>query len=241
MELFVIYYSLFGINSLLLIATCTLLIVPFLPSLLKIRFKLKKLNLDFYLGKDVVKIANELLGKILVTNIGNIHTSARIVETEAYIAIADKASHSYNGRRTNRNEHMYAKGGVSYVYICYGMHHLFNVVTNEKNIPDAVLIRAAEPLNGIEEMLIRTGKKKLDNTLTKGPGNMSRALGISKIHSGISLRGSEIFLADDGFVFSAKEIGTSKRIGVDGAGEDALLPYRFFVRGNKYVSGSPVK
>jgi DNA-3-methyladenine glycosylase len=121
------------------------------------------------------------------------------------------------------------------------MHHLFNVVTNKKNIPDAVLIRAAEPLNDIEDMLIRTGKKKLDNTLTKGPGNTSRALGISKIHSGISLRGNEIFLADDGFVFSANEIGTSKRIGVDGAGEDALLPYRFYVRGNKYVSGSPVK
>ncbi len=202
---------------------------------------MKKLNLDFYLSKDVVQTAKELLGKILVTNIDGLHTSARIVETEAYIAITDKASHSYNGRRTNRNEHMYARGGISYVYICYGMHHLFNVVTNEKEVPDAVLIRAAEPLNGIEIMLKRTGKKKIDNTLTKGPGNMSRALGLSKIHSGINLRGKEIFLADDGFIFSAAEIGASKRIGIDSAGEDALLPYRFYVKGNKYVSGSPVK
>ncbi len=189
----------------------------------------------------MVQTAKELLGKILVTNIDGLHTSARIVETEAYIAITDKASHSYNGRRTNRNEHMYARGGISYVYICYGMHHLFNVVTNEKEVPDAVLIRAAEPLNGIEIMLKRTGKKKIDNTLTKGPGNMSRALGLSKIHSGINLRGKEIFLADDGFIFSAAEIGASKRIGIDSAGEDALLPYRFYVKGNKYVSGSPVK
>jgi DNA-3-methyladenine glycosylase len=202
---------------------------------------LRKLNLDFYLGKDVVETARQLLGKILVTNIGGIYTSARIVETEAYVAITDKASHSYNGKRTSRNEHMYAKGGISYVYICYGMHHLFNVVTNEKNIPDAVLIRAADPLKGVEDMLIRTGKAKIDYTLTKGPGNMSRALGISKMHSGINLNGKEIFLADDGFVLHANEIGASKRIGIDGAGEDALLPYRFYIKGNKHVSGSPVK
>ncbi len=202
---------------------------------------MKKLHPDFYLGKDVLHIAKELLGKILITSFENFVTSARIVETEAYIAVIDKASHSYNGRRTRRNEHMYAKGGVSYVYICYGIHHLFNVVTNEKDIPDAVLIRAAEPVSGIDVMLKRTGKKKLDNTLTKGPGNMSRALGIHKTHSGINLLGNEIYLADDGFVLSANEIGVSKRIGIDGAGEDASLPYRFFIKGNQYVSGNPVK
>ncbi len=136
---------------------------------------------------------------------------------------------------------MYAKGGVSYVYICYGMHHLFNVVMNEKDIPDAVLIRAVEPVSSIEHMLIRTGKNAADFTLTKGPGNVSRALGISKIHSGISLTGKEIFIADDGFSYEADLITSSKRIGVDGAGEDALLPYRFYVKGNKYVSGRLVK
>ena len=175
-----------------------------LPLLLKLRVKLKKISLDFYLGKDVVATARQLLGKILVTNIGSIYTSARIVETEAYIAITDRASHSYNGKRTNRNEHMYAKGGISYVYICYGMHHLFNVVTNQKNIPDAVLIRAGEPVDGIEDMLIRTGKRKPDYTLTKGPGNMSRALGISKIHSGIKLNGKEIFFGRRWFCSNRK-------------------------------------
>lgn len=211
-----------------------------LSSLLKIRFKLKKLSPDFYLSKNVVQTARELLGKILVTNIDGICTSARIVETEAYVALTDKASHSYNGRRTNRNEHMYAKGGISYVYICYGIHHLFNVVTNEKGIPDAVLIRAAEPLQGMAAMLKRSGKTIPDFTLTKGPGNMSRALGISKIHSGLKLTGNEVFVADDGFAFQENGIGASKRIGIDSAGADALLPYRFYARGNKYVSGSPV-
>lgn len=202
---------------------------------------MKKLSLDFYLSQNVVQTARQLLGKVLVTNIDGIHTSARIVETEAYVAITDRASHSYNGRRTNRNEHMYAEGGTSYVYICYGMHHLFNVVTNESEIPDAVLIRAAEPLEGIEAMLKRTGKMKPDFSLTKGPGNMSRALGISKIHSGVKLTGHGLFVAEDGIEYPANSIGASKRIGIDGAGEDALLPYRFYVKGNRFVSGSPVR
>ncbi|MEI9958868.1 MAG: DNA-3-methyladenine glycosylase [Ferruginibacter sp.] len=163
------------------------------------------------------------------------------METEAYIAITDRASHTYNGKRTARNEHMYSEAGISYVYICYGMHHLFNVVTNKKNIPDAVLIRAVEPLLGIEDMLIRTGKLKLDNTLTKGPGNVGKALGISKEHSGINLLGNKIYIADDNVVFNKNEIGTSKRIGVEGAKEAALYEYRFFVKGNKYVSGYPNK
>ena len=202
---------------------------------------MKKLNADFYLSTNVLQTAKELLGKILVTNINGIYTSGRIVETEAYIAITDKASHSYNGKRTNRNEHMYSSGGVSYVYICYGMHHLFNVVTNQKEVPDAVLIRAVEPVKGIPDMLIRTGKKVADYTLTKGPGNVSKALGIAKDHSGISLNGKQLFIADDGYQLAKDAIGASKRIGIDGAGADALLHYRFYVKGNKYVSGSPVK
>lgn len=202
---------------------------------------MKKLQADFYLGKDVVAIARDLLGKILVTNFDNTLTSARIVETEAYVAITDKASHSYNGKRTQRNEHMYARGGISYVYICYGMHHLFNVVTNEKDTPDAVLIRAAEPLQGIDIMLRRVNKEKADYTLTKGPGNMSRALGISKMHSGMNLLGNDIYLADDGYTVGPANAGVSKRIGIEGAGEDVLRPYRFYIRGNRYVSGSPVK
>ena len=203
---------------------------------------MKKLTIDFYDREDVVKIAKELLGKILVTKFDGILTSGRICETEAYIAINDKASHSYNGKRTERNEHMYATAGTSYVYICYGMHHLFNVVTNKKDVPDAVLIRAVEPIKGIEDMLIRTGKKTLDNTLTKGPGNVGKALGISKQHSGLNLLKNEIYVADDGFKLDEKQIGISKRIGIDGAGiVSAALPYRFYIKGNKFVSGTPNK
>ena len=134
---------------------------------------------------------------------------------------------------------MYEAAGTSYVYICYGMHHLFNIVTNKKNVPDAVLIRGVEPLTGIEDMLIRTGKKKIDNTLTRGPGNVGKALGISKMHSGLNLLKKEIYVADDGFELQEKLIGTSKRIGIDSAGADALLPYRFYIKGNKFVSASP--
>ena len=203
--------------------------------------KLKKLTNDFYGGTDVVIIAKKLLGKILVTKFNGNLTSGRIVETEAYAGITDKASHSFGGRRTQRNEHMYHEGGVSYVYICYGIHTMFNVVTNKANTPDAVLIRALEPVDGIDCMLQRTGKKQLDNTLTKGPGNLCRAMGIAKTHSGILLNSDEIFIADDGYSFTDEAIACSKRIGIDSAGLDALLPYRFYIRGNQFVSGRPVK
>lgn len=202
---------------------------------------MKKLPIQFYQNTNVIETAKNLLGKIIVTNFNGQLTSARIAETEAYVAITDKASHSYNGRRTQRNEHMYGNAGIAYVYICYGMHHLFNVVTNKKDVPDAVLIRAAEPLQGIDIMLQRTGKIKLDNTLTKGPGNMSRALGITKQHSGIKLGSTEICIYDDGHIIDAASTGISKRIGIDGAGEAIAYPYRFYIRGNRYVSGYPNK
>jgi DNA-3-methyladenine glycosylase len=200
---------------------------------------MNKLGIEFYQRQDVVKIAKELLGKILVTNWKGIITSGRIVESEAYAGIIDKASHAAGGRRTDRNEIMYGEGGYSYVYLCYGIHHLFNVVTNSTNKPHAILIRALDPLEGIEEMLLRTKKKKLDHTLTRGPGNVSKALGITTKHSGLSLLKDQIFIADDGATFSRKEIAASPRIGVDYAGEDALLPYRFYVKGNPFVSGKP--
>ena len=198
---------------------------------------MKKLPLDFYKRKDVVVIAKELLGKIVVTKFDGVITSGRIVETEAYVALVDKASHAFGGKRTARNEHMYADAGTAYVYICYGMHQMLNIVTNEKDIPDAVLIRAVEPLEGIATMLKRTAKSKLDFTVTKGPGNVGKALGIFKKHSGCHLLGDEIFLADDGYRLKKEDIGISGRIGVASAGADALLPYRFYVKGNKYVSG----
>lgn len=200
---------------------------------------MKKLELDFYRRDNVLKIAEELMGKLLITKKEGISTSGRIVECEAYAGAPDKASHAFGGRRTNRNEIMYADGGVAYVYLCYGIHHLFNVVTNIKEIPHAILIRSLEPVKGIKDMLLRTGKKQMDNTLTRGPGNVSKALGIYTRDTGTMLTGKEIYLADDGFVYSRKEIYASPRIGVDYAGNDALLPYRFYVKGNPYVSGKP--
>lgn len=196
-----------------------------------------KVEAPFYLQNDVLKIARELLGKILVTNFNNVLTAGRIVETEAYNGRVDKASHSYGGKRTKRTEIMYAKGGIGYVYLCYGIHHLFNVICNVEDVPHAVLIRAVEPLIGIEAMLIRTNKKTLDFTLTKGPGNVSKALGINTKHTGKSLLADTIYIVDDGFIYHNSVIKATPRIGVDYAGEDAILPYRFIVKGSGYVSG----
>jgi DNA-3-methyladenine glycosylase len=200
---------------------------------------MRKLGIDFYKRNNVLQIAKELLGKILVTKWDGIETSGRIVEVEAYNGIIDKASHAAGGRRTLRNEIMYADGGMAYVYLCYGIHHLFNVVTNKKETPHAILIRALEPIKGIDVMLERTGKKQLDHTLTRGPGNVSKALGIFTRHTGMSLLDKNLFIAKDGFILNKKEIIASPRIGVDYAGEDAKLLYRFFVKGNPFVSGKP--
>jgi len=202
--------------------------------------RLKKLDYSFYNRDDVVQIAKELLGKVLVTRFEGERTSGRIVETEAYAGAIDRASHAYGHRRTARTEVMYQKAGTAYVYLCYGIHHLFNVVTNKRDIPHAVLIRALEPLEGIDVMLRRTGKTKLDHTLTRGPGNVSKALGLYTSHTGTSLLKNEIFIGDDGFELASDSIQSTVRIGVDYAGEDAKLLYRFIVRGNKYLSGHRV-
>jgi DNA-3-methyladenine glycosylase len=199
-------------------------------------FNSDKLNSAFYDRDDVVCIAREMLGKLLVTRFDGNITMGRIVETEAYRGAEDQASHAFNGRRTVRTEIMYSKGGVAYVYLCYGIHHLFNVVTNMENIPHAVLVRAIEPLEGKETMLKRTGKKKWDDTIGSGPGNMSRALGILTTHSGLSLRSNELYLSDDGFLPGENNILATPRIGVQYAGADALLPYRFVIPGHPQVS-----
>ena len=190
---------------------------------------------SFYTRKDVVKIARELLGKVLVTEFNGIRTSGIIVETEAYAGITDKASHAHGGRRTNRTEIMYMHGGAAYVYLCYGIHHLFNVVTNVTDTPHAILIRAIEPLEGIETMLERRGKEKLTPSLTGGPGAMSQALGITTIHTGVSLQGPQIWI-DEGLKVAAKDVVATTRVGVAYAMDDALRPYRFYINGNRYVS-----
>lgn len=196
-----------------------------------------KLPVSFYRQKNVCTVARELIGKVLVSSFNGLVTAGRIVETEAYNGAIDKASHAWGGRRTNRTEIMYAAGGVAYVYLCYGIHHLFNVVTNVADVPHAVLVRAIEPVAGVDHMLQRTGKTKADFTLTRGPGNVSKALGIYKQHTGLDLRGNELFIVNDGFTVQPLQIIATPRIGVDYAGKDALLPYRFIVKDNPYVSG----
>ena len=137
---------------------------------------------------------------------------------------------------------MYCAPATSYVYICYGMHQMLNIVTNKKDIPDAVLIRAIDPIDGIGIMLKRTGKAHIDNTLTKGPGNVGKALGLTKKNSGKNLLTGEIIIyTDTESNIHENSIGISKRIGVESAGADGLLPYRFYVKGNRFVSGRPVK
>ncbi|GAC1421665.1 MAG: DNA-3-methyladenine glycosylase [Flavisolibacter sp.] len=200
---------------------------------------IKKLPLSFYHQEDVVKIAKELLGKILVTNWDGALTSGRIVETEAYAGASDRASHAFRGR-TPRTQIMFEEGGKAYVYLCYGIHQMFNIVTNKKDMPHAILIRGVEPLQGIDVMLSRTRKTKLDESLTRGPGNVGKAFGFHTSHCGLSLVGEDIYILDDRLKIKKEEIGISARIGVQYAGPDAAKPYRFFIIGNKYVSG-PVK
>lgn len=190
---------------------------------------------DFYTRKHVVQIAKELLGKVLVTNFEGERTAGMIVETEAYAGVGDKASHAYGGRRTARTETMYSRGGVAYVYLCYGIHHLFNVVTNAEDIPHAVLIRAVEPLEGVDIMLMRRNKPKLTPQLTAGPGAMSQALGINTGHTGLSLN-THIIIEDRGIKIKPREIIAGTRVGVAYAEEDAYMPYRFWIKGNPYVS-----
>ncbi len=192
--------------------------------------------LSFYQRDDVVKIARELLGKVLVTRIGGELTAGMITETEAYAGVGDRASHAFGGRRTSRTEIMYAPGGVAYVYLCYGIHHLFNVVTHDKDVPHAILIRGVEPLDGIDIMLERRKKERLDPTLTAGPGALSEALGIRTEHTGLSLLGDTIYIEDRGIKVPKKDIVAATRVGVAYAREDALRPYRFYIGGNRFVS-----
>ena len=190
----------------------------------------------FYQRKDVVKIAKELLGKVLCTNIDGSYTSGIITETEAYAGITDKASHAYGGRRTNRNETMYGHAGNAYVYLCYGMHHLFNVVTYKIDEPYAVLIRAVQPLDGIHHMLLRRSYAQLKPALKAGPGAMSKALGIHKIHNATSLNSNLIWIEDSAIKVPAKQIVAATRVGVAYAAEDALKRYRFYIKDNPFVS-----
>jgi DNA-3-methyladenine glycosylase len=188
-----------------------------------------KLNLDFYKRHDVKLIARELLGKVICTNLNHQYTSGIIIETEAYEGINDRASHAFGGRRTKRNEAMYGSAGIAYVYLCYGMHHLFNVVTNKCNVPDAILIRAIKPLEGLNIMIERRKQNPTGKNFSAGPGTAAQALGINTSLNGVSLSGNMIWIEDRQINPAENQIIAGPRIGIDYAGKDALLPYRFLV------------
>ncbi|WP_425392542.1 DNA-3-methyladenine glycosylase [Ekhidna sp.] len=192
----------------------------------------EKLPRSFYLREDVVQIAKDLLGKVLITNMDGVITAGKIVETEAYCGRGDKACHA-NGKRTPRTEVMYGEGGHAYVYLCYGIHHLANVVTNHEGQADAVLIRALEPMEGIDTMEER--RKYTKAKLASGPGTLSEAMGIHVRMTGTDLLSDQLWIGrsetEEKF-----EILSDTRIGVEYAEEDALKPWRFIIAGNKFVS-----
>jgi len=195
-----------------------------------------KLSIDFYRRSNVVTVARELIGKVLCSCIDDQFTSGIITETEAYCGRNDKASHAHNGTRTQRTETMYQPGGLAYVYLCYGIHHLFNVVTNVEDKADAVLIRAVAPLEGTDTMLKRRSYEKVNPGLTAGPGRLTQALGITTEWDASSLSGDTIWIEDRGPVLGNRDLTTSTRIGVDYAGEDAQKPWRFYPSKSKWIS-----
>ena len=198
----------------------------------------KRLPHSFYIREDVLQISKDLLGKHLVTNFAGQLTVGKIVETEAYRGPDDKACHAYQNRYTNRTKIMFEEGGMIYVYLCYGIHHLFNVVTAKKGMPHAVLIRAIEPINNIDLMLERRKLSKLKPQLSAGPGVMSKALGITTQHTGLSLleEDSPIWIEDTEERILESDIIASPRVGVDYAEECALWDWRFRIKGSKWTS-----
>lgn len=196
--------------------------------------KYQKLPISYYQEEDTLSISRNLLGKYIFTNLhGEGLTGGIITETEAYMAPQDKASHAYNNRKTRRTEIMYHSGGVSYIYLCYGLHHLFNIVTHKEDIPHAILIRAFEPLVGIDIMLKRCNRQDIKPNWTAGPALLTKALGITLKENGLLLIGEEIWLEDRGIVVKDDKVKITPRIGIDYAEEYADKPWRFVMRGEK--------
>lgn len=201
---------------------------------------MKKLDREFY-NRDSIIVAKELLGKVLVHEIGGQKISAKIVETEAYMGFDDKAAHSYGGKRTSRVEVMYGGPGFAYVFMIYGMYCCFNIVTCEEGKPQAVLIRAAEPLEEIEWMAQRRFGKSYEQLtrsqhkgLTNGPGKLCIALSIDRGFNGMDLCGNEVYIEEG--KSQNLNIVTTKRVGVDYAEEAKDYPWRFYIKSNEYVS-----
>ncbi|PIF34203.1 DNA-3-methyladenine glycosylase [Flavobacterium sp. 9] len=195
-----------------------------------------KLQFSYYLNQDVLFLAKDLLGKVLFTQIDGEITAGIIVETEAYFGVQDKASHAYGGRRTDRTETLYNQGGISYVYLCYGIHNLFNIVSSVEGEPHAVLIRAIQPLIGKDIIELRRKMAITKAAISSGPGSAAKALGIDRSFNGKDLAGEEIWIEDHGIRYTDDQIVAVPRVGVAYAQEDALLPWRFCIKDNKYVS-----
>ena len=180
------------------------------------------------------------MGKFLITKTdNNPPTGGMIVETEAYAGTTDQASHAFNNKRTKRTEVMYKEGGIAYVYLCYGIHHLFNVVTNISGVPHAVLIRALEPIGDIQTILKRRKKDIHSNKLANGPGSLSKALGIKSSHSGTDLTGNTIWIENRNIVLDPNNIIKSPRVGIPYAKKDKMNLWRFRIKNNTHCS--PVK
>jgi DNA-3-methyladenine glycosylase len=186
------------------------------------------LPISFYENPDVVEVSRQLLGKVICSSAGSEYTSGIIIETEAYCGRDDKACHANNGKRTARTEVMYGKPGHAYIYICYGIHHLFNVVTNRPGLADAVLIRAIKPIEGVDTMKERRNIQEFKN-LSDGPGKLTRAMGITTSLNKKNLSSPPVWIEDRGFEIPKELITSSKRIGVDFADEDAEKPWRFLI------------
>jgi DNA-3-methyladenine glycosylase len=201
----------------------------------------QKLSPAFFTRPDPVSIARDLIGKHFYSCFDGVLTGGMVVETEAYSGLNDAACHAHLGRRTKRTQIMYQPGGVAYVYLIYGIYSLFNIVTNEAGFADAVLIRAIEPLQGIEEMRLRRGLTKMETRLTAGPGLVTQALGISTKHNGTDISGNEIWFEDQGVEVPEEDIVAGPRVGVAYAGADALLPWRFSLKGSRWVSKAKPK
>lgn len=191
---------------------------------------------SYYHSDDVVALSRDLIGKYLFTSFDGVVTGGYIVETEAYAGVVDRASHAYGNRLTPRTQTMYMQGGVAYVYLCYGIHEMLNIVTAAEGRPHAILIRAINPTTGIDMMQYRRNMAVVKPNITSGPGSVAKALGISRKINAISLQSETLWLEDRGLSFKDDEVAAVPRVGVDYAGEDAKLPYRFYVKGNPYVS-----
>lgn len=195
-----------------------------------------RIRQSFFTRPDVLEISRQLLGKHLFTKIGRTITGGIITETEAYAGPEDRASHAYGNRRTRRTETMFKRGGVAYVYLCYGMYPLFNIVTNMENMPHAILIRAIQPTHGIPAMLRRRNKAKLDRSVACGPGALCLALGIDLRHNGENLSGNRIWLEERDRDLQTSQIKASHRIGVEYAGSHARRPWRFRMKNSPWTS-----